>query len=109
MAILSYNSAYPDYKFDGIHLDIEFNSETYSPWDIDHPGASDDYVGLLTGLKNYSPNGESMRSQGMTLGIATEHWWSNHYGHSLASHRFYVWAFASCLVNDENDRANAHT
>ena len=83
MAILSYNSTHPNYKFDGIHLDIEFNSETYSPWDIDHPGASDDYVGLLTGLKNYSPDGESMRSQGMTLGIATEHWWSNHYSHQV--------------------------
>jgi hypothetical protein len=78
-AILSYNSTYPKYKFDGIHLDIEFNSETYGLWDIDHPHDSDDYVGLLTGLKSYSPNGESMRSQGMALSIATGHWWSNSY------------------------------
>mgnify|MGYP001032363695 CR=1 FL=1 len=78
--ILDYNSAYPSHKFDGIHLDIEFNSATYSPWDIDHPDDSDDYVGLLTDLKDYSPNGESMRSQGMALSVATEHWWSNDYG-----------------------------
>jgi len=72
--ILAYNKAHQaSERFDGIHIDQEFVDVN----NIDHPGDDNDYVGLLTGFKLHTNDGESMASQDMALSIATEPWWDN--------------------------------